>query len=38
MIRFFRKIRQKLFMENKTGKYFKYTIGENIIALVVWYT
>jgi hypothetical protein len=33
MIRFFRKIRQNLLMENKTSKYFKYAIGE--IALVV---
>ena len=33
MIKFFRKIRQNLLMENKTVKYFKYAIGE--IALVV---
>jgi hypothetical protein len=33
MIKFFRKIRQNLLDENKTGKYFKYAIGE--IALVV---
>src|SRR6056300_1437527 len=33
MIKFFRKIRQNLLMENKTGKYLKYAIGE--IALVV---
>ena len=33
MIKFFRKIRQNLLMEDKTGKYFKYAIGE--IALVV---
>jgi hypothetical protein len=40
MIKFFRKIRQNLLMENlpagqagKTAKYFKYAIGE--IALVV---
>ena len=33
MIKFFRKIRQNLLTENKTGKYFKYAIGE--IALVV---
>ncbi|MFD2824440.1 DUF6090 family protein [Lacinutrix iliipiscaria] len=33
MIKFFRKIRQNLLMENKTGKYFKYALGE--IALVV---
>jgi hypothetical protein len=33
MIKFFKKIRQNLLMENKTGKYFKYAIGE--ITLVV---
>jgi hypothetical protein len=33
MIKFFRKIRQNLLMENKTRKYFKYALGE--IALVV---
>tara|TARA_R110001606_G_scaffold388375_1_gene553643 strand:- start:1328 stop:2371 length:1044 start_codon:yes stop_codon:yes gene_type:complete len=33
MIKFFRKIRQNLLLENKTGKYLKYAIGE--IALVV---
>ena len=33
MIKFFRKIRQNLLSEGKTGKYFKYAIGE--IALVV---
>jgi hypothetical protein len=33
MMKFFRKIRQNLLMENKTGKYFKYAIGE--IALVM---
>src|SRR5210317_2044200 len=33
MIKFFRKIRQNLLMENKTGKYLKYAIGE--ICLVV---
>ena len=33
MIKFFRKIRQNLLLEGKTGKYFKYAIGE--IALVV---
>ena len=34
MIKFFRKIRQNLLMENKTGKYLKYAIGE--IFLVVF--
>ncbi len=33
MINFFRKIRLNLLVENNTGKYFKYAIGE--IALVV---
>jgi hypothetical protein len=33
MIKFFRKIRYNLMEQNKTGKYFKYAIGE--IALVV---
>jgi hypothetical protein len=33
MIKFFRKIRQNLFYEGKTGKYLKYAIGE--IALVI---
>ena len=33
MIKFFRKIRYDLMEKNKTGKYFKYAIGE--IALVV---
>jgi len=34
MIKFFRKIRQNLLMENKTGKYFKYTIGEIILVVI----
>ena len=33
MLKFFRKIRQNLLSEGKTGKYFKYAIGE--IALVM---
>jgi Family of unknown function (DUF6090) len=33
MIKFFRKIRQNMINENKTGKYLKYAVGE--IALVV---
>ncbi|WGK65154.1 DUF6090 family protein [Croceiramulus getboli] len=33
MINFFRKIRRNLLLEGKTGKYFKYAIGE--IALVM---
>jgi hypothetical protein len=34
MIKFFRKIRQNLLMENKTRKYFKYAIGEIILVVI----
>ena len=34
MINFFRKIRQNLLMENKTGKYFKYAIGEIVLVMI----
>ena len=34
MIKFFRKIRQNLLSEGKTGKYFKYAIGEIILVIV----
>ena len=34
MIKFFRKIRHNLLMENKTGKYFKYAIGEIILVVI----
>ena len=34
MIKFFRRIRQNLLMENKTGKYFKYAIGEIFLVLI----
>ena len=34
MIKFFRKIRQNLLMENKTGKYFKYAIGEIVLVVI----
>jgi hypothetical protein len=34
MIKFFREIRQNLIMENKTGKYFKYAIGEIILVVI----
>ena len=34
MIKFFRKIRQNLLMENKTGKYLKYAIGEVILVVI----
>ncbi|NND12245.1 MAG: hypothetical protein HKN96_13675, partial [Flavobacteriaceae bacterium] len=34
MIKFFRKIRQKLLSEGKTGKYFKYAIGEIVLVMI----
>ena len=34
MIKFFRKIRQNLFLENKTGKYFKYAVGEIVLVVI----
>jgi hypothetical protein len=34
MIKFFRKIRYDLMEKNKTGKYFKYAIGEIILVVV----
>ena len=34
MIKFFRKIRYNLMSENKTGKYFKYAIGEIILVVI----
>jgi len=34
MIKFFRKIRQNLLMENNTGKYFKYAIGEIVLVMI----
>jgi hypothetical protein len=34
MIKFFRRIRQNLLMENKTGKYFKYAIGEIVLVVI----
>ena len=34
MIKFFRKIRQNFLLENKTGKYFKYAIGEIILVVI----
>ncbi len=34
MIKFFKKIWQQLLSEGKTGKYFKYAIGE--ISLVIF--
>ena len=34
MIKFFRKIRQNLLIENKTGKYLKYAIGEIVLVMI----
>ncbi len=34
MIKFFRKIRQNLLSEGKTGKYLKYAIGEIVLVIV----
>lgn len=34
MIKFFRQIRQNLLMENKTGKYLKYAIGEIVLVVI----
>jgi hypothetical protein len=34
MTEFFRKIRQDLLIENKTGKYLKYAIGEIILVVI----
>jgi hypothetical protein len=34
MIKFFRIIRQNSLMENKTGKYFKYAIGEIVLVVI----
>ena len=34
MIKFFRKIRQNLLSEGKTGKYPKYAIGEIVLVVI----
>ncbi|MAD96090.1 MAG: hypothetical protein CMB99_02075 [Flavobacteriaceae bacterium] len=34
MIKFFRKIRQNLLSEGKTGKYFKYATGEIVLVVI----
>ncbi|WP_115461322.1 DUF6090 family protein [Winogradskyella aurantiaca] len=34
MIKFFRRIRQNLLSEGKTGKYFKYAIGEILLVVI----
>jgi len=34
MIKFFRKIRQHLLSEDKTGKYLKYVVGEIVLVVI----
>ena len=34
MIKFFRKIRQNLLSEGKTGKYLKYAVGEILLVVI----
>ena len=34
MLKFFRKIRYDLMETNKTGKYFKYAIGEILLVVI----
>lgn len=34
MLKFFKKIRQSLLSEGKTGKYFKYAIGEIVLVVI----
>ncbi|HEY5689696.1 MAG TPA: DUF6090 family protein [Yeosuana sp.] len=34
MIKFFNKIRKQLLIENKTGRYFKYAIGEIVLVVI----
>mgnify|MGYP001818876270 CR=1 FL=1 len=34
MIKFFRHMRKSLLMKNKTGKYFKYAIGEIVLVVI----
>ena len=34
MLKFFRKIRYDLMKTNKTGKYFKYAIGEILLVVI----
>ena len=34
MIKFFRRIRQNLLLEGKTGKYFKYAVGEIVLVVI----
>ena len=35
MIKFYRKIRQNLLSEGKTGKYIKYAIGEIVLVVIL---
>ena len=34
MLKFFRRIRQKLIAENKVGKYLIYAIGEIVLVVI----
>lgn len=34
MIKFFKKIRYDFMNQNKTGKYFKYAIGEIVLVVI----
>ena len=34
MIKFFRRIRQQLLGEGKTGKYLKYALGEILLVMI----
>jgi hypothetical protein len=34
MIKFFREISYNLMEQNKTGKYFKYAVGEIVLAVM----
>ncbi len=34
MIKFYKKIRLNLLLENKTGKYLKYAIGEIVLVVI----
>ena len=34
MLKFFRSIRRQLLNENKTGKYFRYAIGEILLVVI----
>ncbi|MBT8186104.1 MAG: hypothetical protein KJO73_00275 [Croceitalea sp.] len=34
MLKFFRQVRQKLLLENRTGKYLKYALGEIVLVVI----